>query len=71
LRISSDVNGIRLTKNLMEFFNGIRVTFVDDNDAHTANSSVCEPSNRKCPLKSLYTSQPKLKINKKYIMKIF
>jgi len=51
--ISTDVNGIDLTINLIEVVTGIRQTFVDDNDAHTANSCVSDPNNRKFPLKSL------------------
>lgn len=59
LTISVDVNDIGVTINLIKLLTGIKKTFVDDKDAHRANSFVHEPINRKCPLKSLYASQSK------------
>jgi len=59
LTISIDVTDIGVTINLIELLTGIKETFVDDNDAHRANSFVYEPTNRKCLLKSLYALQSK------------
>jgi hypothetical protein len=58
LIIASDVNGTGTTTNFNGVLIGIKETLVDDNDAQTANSCVCKPSNCKHPLKFLYVSKP-------------